>query len=446
MSRAFKLPDLGEGIHEGEIVAVLVSPGEEVSEGTPILEVETDKAAVEIPSPFDGVVESVDVKPNDLVKVGTVLMTFSDGGQQAAGRHPEPAAPKRAQSAPATPASAPGSGRPGNGGDGHGEPVPASPATRRLARELGVDLREVGGSGPAGLVTAEDVRLFAEQAVAARGAGEAAAEQPAHAAPETEAVETPPSVAPSPAAPALPDFARWGEVERVPLRSVRRATARHMALAWSQVPHVNHQDIADITRLEAYRKEHKAEVEALGGQLTMTVFIVKAVVAALKTFPRFNSSLDTASEEIVLKRYYHIGVATDTERGLVVPVLRNADKPSIVELSTELRRLAERARAGEMSLEELQGGTFTVTNIGALGGTGFSPIVNYPEVAILGLGRARLQPVIVGDMDNYQVVPRLMMPMVLAFDHRVLDGADAARFINLVIELLENPDKLWLRA
>ena len=161
MSRAFKLPDLGEGIHEGEIVAVLVSPGEEVSEGTPILEVETDKAAVEIPSPFDGVVESVDVKPNDLVKVGTVLMTFSDGGQQAAGRHPEPAAPKRAQSAPATPASAPGSGRPGNGGDGHGEPVPASPATRRLARELGVDLREVGGSGPAGLVTAEDVRLFA---------------------------------------------------------------------------------------------------------------------------------------------------------------------------------------------------------------------------------------------------------------------------------------------
>jgi pyruvate dehydrogenase E2 component (dihydrolipoamide acetyltransferase) len=218
-----------------------------------------------------------------------------------------------------------------------------------------------------------------------------------------------------------------------------------MALAWSQIPHVNHQDVADISDLESYRRAHRAEIEALGGQLTTTVFVMKAVVAALKAFPRFNCSLDSHSEEMIVKHYYHLGIATDTERGLVVPVVRDVDRKSVTELSIELKLTAERARAGETAHEEMQGGTFTITNIGALGGTGFAPIINYPEVAILGMGRARLQPAVLGDEADYQIVPRLMMPLVLAFDHRVLDGADAARFMRTVVEALENPARLWLR-
>lgn len=451
MSRTFKLPDLGEGIHEAEVVAVLVKPGDQIQEGQPFMEVETDKARVELPSPYTGVVEEVKVKQDDTVKVGTVLVVFGDqaaagaavkpaveGGDAAktvpanppasSARRSEPAAPPPPQVPPAA-----------KTGDNAG-PVPASPATRRLAREMGVDLRAVEASGPAGLVTAQDVRSFAERALKKQ-------EQPAGP-PETpvEVPATPPeATAASVEGYELPDFGRWGHVERVPLRSVRRSTARHMAMAWSQIPHVNHQDVADLTTLEAYRRAHKAEVETAGGQLTTTVFMMKAVVAALKAFPRFNCSLDMRSEEIIMKGYYHIGVAADTERGLVVPVVRDVDRKSLVELAVELKAVAERARAGSTPLEEMQGGTFTITNIGALGGTGFAPIVNYPEVAILGMGRARLQPVVLGDETSYEIVPRLMMPLVLAFDHRAADGADAARFMRAVIDVLENPDRLWLR-
>jgi pyruvate dehydrogenase E2 component (dihydrolipoamide acetyltransferase) len=325
-----------------------------------------------------------------------------------------------------------------------------------LARELGVDLHQVTPTGPGGIVTAEDVRAFAEghapdgeaaQASPAVGTPARPLDQPSPAeqiaAPEPTEAETLPT-GPS-AAPPLPDFGRWGPVERMPLRSVRRATAVHMALAWSQIPHVNHQDVADVTRLEEFRRQHLAEVESAGGKLTLAVFVLKAVVAALKIHPRFNSSLDAASQEIVLKRYYHLGVAVDSEKGLIVPVLRDVDRKSLLELSVELSQMAQRTRSGEVALEDLQGGTFTITNIGALGGTGFSPIINYPQVAILGMGRARLQPVVVGDETDFQIMPRLLMPLVLAFDHRVLDGADAARFLRLVIECRENPVKLWLR-
>jgi pyruvate dehydrogenase E2 component (dihydrolipoamide acetyltransferase) len=217
-----------------------------------------------------------------------------------------------------------------------------------------------------------------------------------------------------------------------------------MALAWSQIPHVSHQDVADITELEAFRQKYKGQLKEQGGSLTLTVFALKAVVAALKAFPRFNASLDTTTEEIVLKHYYHIGVATDTDRGLLVPVVRDVDHKSISELALELPTLVQRTQAGQVTLEEMQGGTFTITNIGILGGTGFQPIVNYPEVAILGIGKARLQPVIRGDESSFQVVPRLMLPLVLAFDHRVLDGAEAARFTNVVIDILQDPNKLVL--
>jgi pyruvate dehydrogenase E2 component (dihydrolipoamide acetyltransferase) len=456
VSRPFKLPDLGEGIHEAEVVAILVKEGDRVHEGQPFMEVETDKARVQLPSPVDGTVEMIGVRQGETVKVGTVLVVFGNGDSGAPG---EAASSAGGQAGPVPAGEAPAGADAGATAKiisspvspaehaGRAGPVPASPATRRLARELGVELRAVFPSGPAGLVTAQDVRAFAEQAQSKA----ATPSQQAPAAPDP--VETGVDRTESPAAPAegladghaLPDFGRWGSCERQPLRSVRRSTARHMALAWSQIPHVNHQESVDITRLESFRKEQQEEVATQGGQLTITVFVMKAVVAALKAFPRFNSSIDARSEEIILKQYYHLGVAVDTERGLIVPVVRDVDRKSVLELSLELKALAERARAGETALEEMQGGTFTITNIGAIGGTGFSPIVNYPEVAILGMGRARLQPVVLGEEPDYHIAPRLMMPFVLAFDHRVLDGADAARFTNLVKESLENPDKLWLR-
>lgn len=428
--REFKLPDLGEGIHEGEIIAVKVKVGDAVQENQTILEVETDKAAVEIPSPYTGVVTAIQVKPGDTVRVGQTLVVFEEGG-----------APQPVVTAPASaiPAAAPPPVVPVSAPERAG-PVPASPATRRLARELGVDLRQVPGSGPAGLVTAEDVRQFAARLAAPV------------AAPPTPPAVTPPAPVPPPAAPAaLPTPAPAspsslpGLEERLPLRSVRRSIARQMALAWSQIPHVTTQDLADITQLEEFRADYQAEVAARGGKLTLTVFAIKALVTTLKEFPRFNASLDLDHEEIILKRYYHIGVATDTERGLLVPVLRDADRQSIVELALALPPLTQRARAGQATLEELHGSTMTLTNIGALGGTAFTPLINYPEVAILGLAQARWQPVARQKKDGrIKFVPRLMLPVILAFDHRVNDGAEAARFVNRFVELLAEPERLLL--
>jgi pyruvate dehydrogenase E2 component (dihydrolipoamide acetyltransferase) len=450
MAQEFKLPDLGEGIHEGEIVKVLVKQGDQIKEDQPILEVETDKATVEIPSPFSGTVTDVRVKQGDLVHVGDVMLVVGDGAAAPAPA-PEAKAPELEKEAPAAARQAAAAKEPmtpprvAPQRDG---PVPAAPSTRRLAREMGVDLRLVPSSGPGGRVTAEDVRAFAAQLQA----GEAAAERVPAAAPEKPAAEKPvtapaeiSAVRPSTiAAPELPDFSRWGQVERLPLRSVRRATAKHMALAWSQIPHVNHHDVADITDLDAFRRKYKDQVKEQGGSLTLTVFTIKAAVAALKAFPRFNASLDADTEDIILKKYYNIGVATDTDRGLLVPVVPDADRKSINELAIELPKLVEKTRNGEASLEDMQGGTFTITNIGPLGGTDFNPIVNYPEVAILGMARASWQPVVRWQKDRAEFVPRLILPLILAFDHRVVDGADAARFMNMIVEILQDPNKLLM--
>jgi len=423
MSRSFKLPDLGEGIHEGEVLAVPVAVGQEVKEGDIILEVETDKAAVEIPSPFNGRVQEIRVKPGDIVKVGDVMMTFADGDEvQDSGveKAAAPTPPDPQAAAPQGPALRP---------EG---PVPASPATRRLARELGVDLHQVSPSGPAGLVTAEDVRAFAKEGPAAAGAAAAPA---ADAVPRVLDIAVPP----------LPDFTRWGRVERVPFRSVRRATARQMSLAWSQIPHVNSQDVVDITKLEAFRQKHKAEIEAIGGKLTTTVFAVKAVATALKTYPNFNATLDDKNNEIIIKHYYHVGVAVNTDKGLIVPVLRDVDRKSIRELALELTALVQRTRERKTTVEEMQGGTFTITNAGAMGGGFFAPIINYPEVAILGMGQARMQPVVREQAPgDYLIVPRLIMPIVLCIDHRVLDGADAIKFLKVLVDTLEDPDELLM--
>jgi pyruvate dehydrogenase E2 component (dihydrolipoamide acetyltransferase) len=424
MAKEFKLPDLGEGIHEGEILAVRVEVGQAVSEGDIILEVETDKAAVEIPSPITGTVREIRVKPGEVVKVGQVMMTFAEAGEPRAADRPAPRTEEALEAAP-PPAAAPPGRRPG--------PVPASPATRRLARELGVDLAQVPPSGPEGRVSAEDVRAFA----ARPRVEDAAAPGPPAAA--SQGLPAPPA-----ASPALPDFGRWGPVERVPFRSIRRATARQMTLAWSEIPHVNSQELVDVTALEAFRQRHKRQAEALGGRLTFTVFALKAVTAALKAFPQVNATLDTAAGEIVLKRYFHIGVAVNTAEGLVVPVVRNVDDKSIRELSVELNALVQRARERKVDLEEMRGGTFTITNAGAMGGGFFAPIINYPQVAILGMGQARQQPAVIQTASGPEIAVRLMMPVVLCIDHRVLDGADAVAFLQFFKKAMEDPDELLL--
>jgi pyruvate dehydrogenase E2 component (dihydrolipoamide acetyltransferase) len=427
MAKEFKLPDLGEGIHEGEVLAVRVSVGQTVKEGDIILEVETDKAAVEIPSPYTGTVFEILVKPGDAVKVGQVLMTFSMPGEKPAAA-PEPsAALPQAKTVSETAAAGSQASGPRRG------PVPASPATRRLARELGVDLAQVPPTGAAGLVSADDVRAFAARGEATEASAAARAQL---------ASESP---APAPGrTPEMPDFSKWGPVERVPFRSIRRATAKQMSLAWSQIPHVNSQDYVDVTRLEVFRRKHKQDVEALGGRLTFTVFALKAVATALKAHPRINASLDAAAGEIVLKKHYHIGVAVNTEEGLVVPVIRDVDKKSIKALAVELHELVRRAQARKISLEEFQGGTFTITNAGALGGWMFAPIINHPQVAILGLGQGRLKPAVVRGEKGPAIAPRLIMPVVLCIDHRVLDGADAVNFLKIFTQIMGDPDELLM--
>ncbi|MDP8971309.1 MAG: 2-oxo acid dehydrogenase subunit E2 [Actinomycetota bacterium] len=444
MPKEFRLGDPGEGIAEAEIVEVHVSAGDEVEEGDVVIIIETDKATTELPSPFGGEVASIEVDVGDVVEVGEVLMTFSDGeapaqeeeAEQAEGEAAEieaeaeaaeaEAAEPEAEAEEAEPEEA-APARAEGGGDG---PVPASPATRRLARELGVDLREVEPTGASGRVTAEDVRTF-------------------EGAPEEEPEERPeerPSGKPLAAeAPELPDFSQWGETERVPLRGVRRSTARNMTISWSQVPYVTHFDVADVTALEAFRAQQADAAGDEDASVTLMILVMKAVVAALKQFPRFNASLDAEAGEIVLKRYYNLGVATATEDGLIVPVVRDVDQLSVAELAAEVTRLTERARAHEVGQDEVRGGTFTITNTGPIGGTFFTPIIRFPEVAILGMGRTSLQPVIDGDLEDYKVVARERLPLSLSYDHRVIDGADAARFVSFLVEVLGQPEDFLLR-
>jgi pyruvate dehydrogenase E2 component (dihydrolipoamide acetyltransferase) len=450
MAQEYRLPDPGEGIHEADIVEVCVAEGDTVHEGDIILHIETDKAAVEVPAPFTGVIEAIRVQPGDTVAVGEVLMTFTaeeakkkrqqrpaEEARQARTRQrqPQPASTAQTVGRAASPAAPKEEAAPRPQGKRQAPPVPASPATRRLAMELDVDLHEVAGSGPGGRVTAEDVQACAERAKAAA--------QPKEAPPQRTAA--PPRGRPLVAeVPPLPDFSRWGPVEEEHLSGVRRATARRMMLAWSQIPHVMHQDVADITELEAFRCRHQAAIAQQGGQLSLTVLLLPAVAAVLKRFPRFNASLDPDGGRLIVKQYYHIGVAVDTERGLLVPVVRDVDRKSLAELARELPALIERARQGALSREDLQGGTFTITNPGPIGGTAFTPIINYPEVAILGLASARLEPVVQGDLDDYTIVPRRRLPLHLAFDHRVNDGAAAARFMRTIIDTLHDPEAFLL--
>ena len=430
MASEYKLPDLGEGIESGDVARVLVSEGDVIGAEQIVLELETDKALIEVPSPFAGKVVSVNVKEGDRVPVGGLLITVEESTAEAGPESESPEAPKAVDApeaptpSPTEPETKPSSPTktktqapvPVPPSEGAGRPAPAAPATRRFARELGVDLHQVRGTGAGGRITREDVKAHVQGTIASE----------------------PASGAPAPSD--LPDFSNWGEIERQPLRAVRRKIGENLTTAWTQVPHVTQFDKADATDLESFRQRHKTEAESRGGRLTPTVLLLKAAVTALKAFPQFNASLDSAAGEIVLKRYYHIGIAVDTDRGLLVPVIRDVDRKDVFELSIELNELADRTRQGKVDLQELQGGTFTVTNLGSISGTAFTPIVNHPEVAILGIAQSRQEPVI----REGRVEPRLMMPLCLSYDHRVVDGADGARFTKHLVESLENPERMLL--
>ena len=510
----FTLPELGENVSAGDVLRLLVKPGDTLAMDQPVLELETDKATIEVPSSVAGTVGEIKVKQGDKVKVGQVILTVSEagagnaGGQEgrkaegqghkaerqegkveggkvdqaekvekvdkvekvegqgavgansaakvpddepgleqhvegnrrdtddksgttratrdaaadsmpsaaASGQQARPAASRQSGNVvdisrgARPPAEAPSADVP---------PAPAAPSVRRMARELGVDINQVAGTGPSGRISVDDVKAHTKRLVASSGRSGAAAAEP------------------------LPDFSRWGDVERQAMRAVRRKTAEHLSVAWQTIPHVTQFDLADITALEELRKKYAKQTEAAGGNLTVTAIAVKVVAAALRVFPQFNASIDFGADEIVLKKYVNIGVAVDTDRGLLVPVIRNADQKNIVQLAVELAQLSEKARTRKITLEEMQGGCFSISNLGGIGGTYFTPIVNAPEVAILGISRASMQPVYQKDAGAF--VPRMMLPLSLSYDHRVIDGADGIRFLRWVAQALEDPFLLSLQ-
>ena len=489
MPTDFTLPELGENITSGDVVRVLVSTGDTVAKDQAVLELETDKATIEVPSSVAGTVKDVRVKQGERIKVGQVVLTLDEGAAGQAGKDAPTNGGAQAGERGATPKPQP-SGGPEEGGlsqkapgqgeasaadrgaaatqgaskganerdEGVAEPpeaqqeapeagakpkrgevvdisrgtrtppavaaasepaepqgptAPAAPSVRRIARELGVDIRHVTGTGPAGRISAEDVQLYVRNALAG-GSGTAAA--------------------------ALPDFTKFTEVERKPMSNIRRKTAEHLGRAWNVIPHVTQHDKADVTAVEELRKRYAAQAEKAGGKLTMTAIALKIAATALQRFPQFNASADMARNEIVYRKSVHVGVAVDTPRGLLVPVVRDVDRKGIIELAGELAKASEKARAGKLSLDEMQGGGFTITNLGGIGGTSFTPIVNWPEVAILGISRGTHEPVYNGQTFE----PRLLLPLSLSYDHRVIDGADAARFLRWIADAFEQPFVLAL--
>ena len=433
MEKQFLLPELGENIEDGDVLSILVSVGDTINEEQPVMEIETDKAAIEVPCTVSGIVKSIHVEEGGKAQVGHPILTVETEDEGNVNVADEPAVSSETDEEDtvtledSSPEAAPAAElRPETrSSDSPATEViprdiaPASPSVRRFAREIGIDINQVTGSGPGGRISVEDIKNHAYQINADRAAQEAA---------------SPGGVSQIPAPP-LPDFSKWGKVEREPMSNVRRATANHMAAAWSAIPHVTQSDKADVTELEKLRKQFQVRAETAGGKLTITAILLKVVTCALKQFPQFNASVDMMKHEIIYKKYYHIGVAVDTDRGLLVPVIRDVDRKSILELSVELNQIAEKARNRKLNPDDMQGGSFTITNLGGIGGTHFSPIVNHPEVAILGVARGRTEPVMIGDAFQ----PRLLLPLILSYDHRLIDGADAARFLRSIVEMLEEP-------
>jgi pyruvate dehydrogenase E2 component (dihydrolipoamide acetyltransferase) len=448
MPTEFKIPELGENVEKGDVVRVLVNVGDMVKVDQSVLELETDKATIEVPSSIAGKVAEIKVKTGDKVKVGQVVLVLDGAGAPEAKAAPaEPPAAKPADApkpaaaeAPAAkpeppkPASKPApvvditSARPAPAASRPeapaaaasavavelAAPVPAAPSVRRYARELGVDIATVPGTGPGGRIGQDDVKDHVKATLSG-------------AVPSAGAVE-------------LPDFSKWGEVEVRPMSNIRRKTAEHLSIAW-RAPHVTQHDKADVTSLEDFRKAYGARVEKAGGKLTVTAILIKIVAAAVAKYPQFASSVDMARNQIVFKKYCHIGVAVDTPNGLLVPVIRDADRKTITQVASELATLSQKARDKKLSLDEMSGSVISITNLGGIGGTAFTPIINQPEVAILGVSRTAIEPVWQPSpaLGSGQFVPRHMLPLSLSYDHRAIDGADAARFLRFVAEGLEQP-------
>jgi pyruvate dehydrogenase E2 component (dihydrolipoamide acetyltransferase) len=447
----FKIPELGENVASGDVTRVLVNVGDTIARDQPVVELETDKATIEVPSSVAGVVKEIKVKKGDKVKVGAVVLTVDAPSEGAAAEAstpepaapppaPEPPQPAAAAPAPAAPAPATGPTRvvpmpvraapegaapPAVHAKAEGErgpAAPASPAVRRLAREIGVDINAVQGSGAGGRITQEDVKEHARRILSSIGSAGAAG-----------------AVATRAARP-LPDFQKWGEIERQPWSNIRRTTAEHLSYAWATIPHVTQFDKADVGAMEELRKQFRERVAEAGGNLTVTAMLVRVLATAVRKFPQFNASIDTERGDIVYKKYVNVGVAVDTDRGLLVPVIRDADTKNIMEIAVELQRLAERARDKKLSIDEMTGGGITISNLGGIGGTYFTPIVNWPEVAILGVSRGKTEPA----WKEGRWEPRQMLPLSLSYDHRVIDGADAMRFLRWVVEAIEQPFLLSL--
>ena len=413
----FKLPEVGENIKTGTVTQLYVKVGDQVTKDQELLELETDKASLPVPSPVSGTIKEILIKVGQEVDIGQVVMKIEAGKltstqkvskspSQTVANPPRTVVEKPAQTTTVKTPSRAGFVPKENEAIPSQTDVPAAPSIRRLARELGIELSQVPGSGPGGRVSKDDVKAYTKSIVTSITTG-----------------RVPVSSRP------LPDFSKYGAIERQAMTKIRKVTSEQMSYSWTTIPHVTQCDKADITELEKLRKklstpEHK---------LTITPFILKIMASALKQFTQFNASIDLATHEIIYKKYYHLGVAVDTDRGLLVPKIRNVDQKNIYTLTDELNEAAERARNKKSSLEELQGGSMSLTNLGGIGGTMFTPIVNWPEVAILGVSRSRYEPV----YENDTFVPRFMLPLSLSYDHRVIDGADGARFLRWICEALE---------
>lgn len=430
----FKLPELGENIESAEIIKVLVKPGDKIAVDDILFEIETDKATVEVPSEFSGIIKEVKIKAGDTAKVGDVVLIVESSDvvstkteeiikEVKAEKNVEEKVEKPKVERTTTISKT--TGRQSTDKQIKkafpSKIAPAAPSVRRFAREIGIDINEVTGTGPSGRISIEDIKKFAKslnEKLSSVGGG-----LPIGIKRES-----------------LPDFSKWGNVRREPMSNVRKKTAEHLSYAWSTIPHVTQFDKADITELELLRKQFGKKAETLGAKLTITAILMKVVTGALKVFPQFNSSIDMDSKEIIYKDYFNIGIAVDTEKGLIVPVVRDADKKNILELASDLTEISVKARDKKVTIEDMQGASFTISNLGGIGGTAFTPIVNAPEVAILGVSRGNYEPI----YKDGEFVPRLMLPLSLSYDHRIIDGADAARFIRWVVEALEQPFLLSL--
>lgn len=469
MALEIKVPEVSEGVHQGIVVSIVVAVGDQVEADQTLLELETDKAVVAIPSPQPGKITEIKVSEGDEVKVGAVIMLLEGAGETAepesepktepetatdaepeveAEAEPEPhrdaeaeaaAAPAEAATAaevtekssevdskPAAPQTGPSEELDLKAVRRGDQVAPAAPSVRRIARELGVDIYQVQGTGPGGRISEKDIHRFVRDTMQrVTGAGAAS------------------SVAGGPGLPAqrpLPDFSRWGKVSKEPLSRVRELTADAMSYAWSTIPMVTQYDQARVTEVERYRNEYNQKAGD-DKKLTMTAILVKICAAALKTFPQFNSSLDLANKQLILKEYVNIGVAVDTPRGLLVPVLKDADQMGIEQLAIDLNAIAAKTREQKIAPADLEGGTFTISNLGGIGGTAFTPIVYAPQVAILGVSRTEAQPV----WDGRRFSPQQLLPLSLTYDHRVIDGADGARFLRWICQTIENPLQLVMK-